>query len=104
MTNTKRMTTKQRISRYVKRSDGPTVSDICRSLSLSKSAVGDVVKQLREEGVIIAKATCEPGMHVSQRYYPVTTAESQDPDRAFVTRMALFDRYILLARDKSGVA
>ncbi|WP_413724691.1 MarR family transcriptional regulator [Sodalis sp. RH16] len=104
MTNTKRMTTKQRISRYVKKFDGPTVSDICRSLSLSKSAVGDAVKQLREEGVIIAKATCEPGMHVSQRYYPVTTVESLDPERTVITRMALFDRYILQTRGKGGIS
>jgi DNA-binding transcriptional ArsR family regulator len=100
---TKRMTVKQRVSRYVKNFDGPTVADMCRSLNLSQPAVSEAVKQLREEGILITESR-PLGGNIPSRYYPATAAESADPERAVVTRMALFDRCISQARGKGGVA
>jgi|SRR5476651_1946910 len=92
-------TTKQRVSRYVKKYQGHTVSEIARSLGLSLSAVNEAVNALKYDIVIYSTGAVKKE---GQRFYPVGATVDFAEKHGISPMMGLFNRGVMSARNKQN--
>ncbi|QWA09551.1 MarR family transcriptional regulator [Sodalis ligni] len=89
------LSTKQRVTRFIKSHEGSTSAEISRGLGLCKSAVNEAIKRLKEDGKISVRLDGN-----RQQIYP-GIIEDKSPQEAYgVNRMVdFFNRRISLVRE-----
>ncbi|AUH00886.1 MarR family transcriptional regulator [Prodigiosinella confusarubida] len=92
---TKKLTTKQRVARYIKTSEGSTIGEIARRLNLSVSVVSQEIRELKDEGIVCVNGTGANGRHL---HYPTFDGYAEVPKFGVHPRQEQFNQLLAEVR------